>query len=362
MKKVTLNLNERSYNILIGKGALSCLPNELKRLDIGRDAFVVTNPRLKGLYGKKLKGLLRSIGYSVKCQIIPDSERAKSASVCIKILNKIAEYDTKKRIFIIAFGGGVVGDLAGFIASIYRRGIPYVQIPTTLLSQVDSAIGGKVAIDLPVGKNLAGSFYQPRLVVSDVSLLKSLPSFEVKNGLAEIVKYGIIKDEEFFAKLEEKHKDIFDLKTDFMDYVMHRCSKIKAEVVQRDERDKKDIRIILNYGHTIGHAIEAAGGYKNYTHGEAVAIGMLAEAELAYNLGFLKKRSLLRIENLLKAIGLPTFTRGVQLSRVLKAQEHDKKIISGVNRFVLPTRIGRVKVCENVAVSRIASALRQRIR
>lgn len=362
MKKVTLHLNERSYNILIGKGALNCLPNALERLDIGRDAFVITNPRLKGLYGKKLKALLRSIGYSVKYQIIPDSERAKSASVCIKILNKIAEYNIKKRIFIIAFGGGVVGDLSGFIASIYRRGIPYIQIPTTLLSQVDSAIGGKVAIDLPVGKNLAGSFYQPRLVVSDASLLKSLQSFEVKNGLAEIVKCGIIKDEELFAKLEEKYKDILEFKTNFMDYVIHKCSKIKAEVVQRDERDKKDIRIILNYGHTIGHAIEAAGGYKNYTHGEAVAIGMLVEAELAYNLGLLKQGGLLRIENLLKAIGLPTFARGVRLSKVLKAQEHDKKIISGVNRFVLPVRIGTVKICENVAVSRIASVLRQRIR
>lgn len=359
MKKIRLNLNKRSYNIVIGKDSLNSLPRVLRSLDIGRDAFIITNSKIKSLYGNRLKGMIKKIGYSVRYEIIPDTERAKSTSICIKVLNQIARYDRKKRIFIVAFGGGVVGDLAGFVASIYKRGISYIQIPTTLLSQVDSAIGGKVAIDLAVGKNLVGSFYQPKLVISDISLLKSLSLSEIKNGLAEIVKYGVIKDHNLFTYVEKNYIHAFKLKMSFMDYVISKCSKIKAEIVEKDETDKKDIRIILNYGHTVGHALEAAGNYRQYSHGEAVSMGMVIEAYLSYKLGHASYKIFLRIKNLLKAMGLPIRLKNVSLSKILEAQEHDKKIISGLNRFVLPTRIGAVKICENIPKTIIVSALKE---
>jgi len=362
MKKIKVRLKERSYDILIGSGCLNSLGRALGRLDIGRDAFIITNAKIKSLYGRQINRALRKTCSSVRYQVIPDSERAKSVSVCLKILNKIAGHDKKKRIFVVAIGGGVAGDLAGFIASVYRRGIPYVQIPTTLLAQVDSAIGGKVAIDLAVGKNLVGSFYQPRLVVSDVSLLKSLPLFEIKNGLAEIIKYGVIKDVRLFAFIEKHYRDILRLEKSALNYVIYKCSKIKAGIVEIDERDSKDKRIILNCGHTIAHAIETASSYKNYTHGEAVAIGMLAEGSLSCKLGLLRPAALSRLENLLEGIGLPTRLSGVSIGRVIEAQEHDKKIIRQVNRFVLPTRIGSVKICENIPVSLIKSVIRERMR
>jgi len=361
MKSVRLNLAKRSYNIIIGKGCLSSLGRTLKKLGIGCDAFIITNPKIKSLYAKPLERSLKQNDYSIRYKLIADTEKSKSAPVSLKILNEIARYDKKKRIFIIALGGGVVGDLSGFIASVYRRGIPYIQIPTSLLSQVDSAIGGKAAIDLSVGKNLVGSFYQPSLVASDISLLKSLPAYEIKNGLAEIVKYGVIKDARFFAYLEKNYKKAFGYDQKFLDYVIYKCAKIKASVVEKDERDNKDIRIILNCGHTIGHAIEAAGNYKSYTHGEAVALGILVESLLSYKLGLLSKGALSRVENLIKNIGLPTRIKNLKLSRIMDAQEHDKKIISGVNRFVLPTRIGAVKICQNIPTAKIRKALKQRM-
>jgi len=360
MKKIKLNLNSRSYFIYIGRNALNSLGGILDGLNIGSDAFVITNDKIKRLHSGKLEKVLKKSGYSVKYKMIQDSERAKAASVCIEILNKIALYDRKKRVFIIAFGGGVIGDTAGFVASVYRRGVPYIQIPTTLLSQLDSAIGGKVAIDLAVGKNLAGSFYQPRAVLSDISLLESLPFPEIRNGLAEAVKYGIIKDPALFTYLEKNYKKAFKFDPDFLARVICKCSKIKAGAVEKDERDKKDIRIMLNYGHTIGHAIESAGNYKTYVHGEAVGIGMLVEALLSYKLGLITEQNLLRIERVLENMGLPTRIKNLNLSKILKAQDHDKKIISGVNRFVLPTKIGSFKVCENIPRSLIEASLKER--
>jgi len=361
MKTVTVDLGQRRYDIVIGEGSLAFLARALKRLKIGQDAFVITNARIKKLYGSTLNSLLRKGGCSVRYRFIPDSEKAKSVSVCIKVLRELAGYDKKKRIFIIAMGGGVTGDLAGFVASVYRRGIPYIQIPTTLLSQVDSAIGGKVAIDLAVGKNLIGAFYQPRLVLSDITLLKSLPLAQVRNGLSEIVKYGLIKDGALFAYLERNYKKIIGLQKEGLSHVVYRCSKIKADVVRRDERDEKEIRMILNCGHTIAHAVEAACGYERYAHGEAVSIGMIVEALLSRRLGLLSIRAFRRLESLLEEIGLPTRLKGVQIDRVMKAQEHDKKIISGVNRFVLPTKIGAVRICRNIPVPDIKSALKERM-
>jgi 3-dehydroquinate synthase len=360
MKIVKVKLQDRSYDIVIGREALQRIPKLLENSVPRRDAFIITNSRLKKIYGKSIESVLCGAGYTSKFALVPFTEEAKSSKVVIEVLNKIASYDRKKKIFIVALGGGVIGDLAGFVASIYRRGVPYIQIPTTLLSQVDSAIGGKVAIDLPMGKNLAGAFYQPRLVVSDISLLRTLPKKELRNGLAEIVKYGLIKDLSFFQYLEANHRKVMQRETKALLHVIKRCSEIKADTVARDERDNRDIRIALNCGHTIAHAIEAAGSYRDYTHGEAVAIGLLAETELSCALGIASSKTLNRLESLLKAIGLPSRMEGIDVSAMMKAQEHDKKIITGVNRFVLPARIGNVKIVENIPTGLIRDVIIKR--
>jgi len=243
-----------------------------------------------------------------------------------------------------------VGDLAGFTASIYKRGIPYVQIPTTLLSQVDSAIGGKTAIDLSAGKNLAGAFYQPKLVFTDVSFLEKLPEKELISGLAEVIKYGIIKSPGLFRFVEKNYNKILGRDRKSLLRVVSECGIIKAGVVEKDEMDNKKIRIILNLGHTIGHAIEAASGYLgSYNHGQAVGLGILASVYIAEKKGFLEKADSRRIKNIIKNTGLPIRLKNVKLKDILSAQAHDKKFIHGKNRFVLPVKIGKVIVKEGIS-------------
>jgi 3-dehydroquinate synthase len=280
---------------------------------------------------------------------VPDSERAKSLALLTRLICRISEDDRNKGVFIVAFGGGVIGDLAGFVASVYRRGVPYVQMPTTLLAQVDSAIGGKVAVDLPTAKNLAGAFYQPRAVLADTGLISSLDPRQIRSGLAEIIKYGVIKDPSLFAYLERNHKKILRREPDALEHIIATSASIKASVVEKDELDNRGLRIILNYGHTIGHAIEAASDFsKRYSHGEAVAIGMAAAADIATGLKILKARDRDRIKSLIRRCGLPTAAKGVEARRIYGAYLHDKKFIRGRNRFLLPERIGRVRVVERV--------------
>ena len=251
---------------------------------------------------------------------------------------------------MVALGGGVTGDVAGYVASIYKRGIPYIQIPTTLLAQVDSAIGGKTAIDLPSAKNLVGSFYQPRIVISDIRFLNTLGKRVAISGLGEIIKYGIIEDRRLFVYLEKNIRRIRRFDRDSLEHIICRSSAIKARIVEKDEYDKKGTRARLNFGHTIGHAIESACGYsKQYYHGEAVGIGMITASMIAARKGMLKEDALRRIIGLVKKAGLPTaISRKISMAKIMKAQRYDKKIIHGVNRFVLPLDIGRVKICENI--------------
>ncbi|MCX5667843.1 MAG: 3-dehydroquinate synthase, partial [Candidatus Omnitrophica bacterium] len=285
MRCVKVNLKDRSYNILIGDGLLSKSGAIIKKLKIGRDAVVITNKSLRHAYGKTLKHSLNRSGISVKFELVPDSEKAKSSHTLLKVLDHIAAYDRNRSVFIIALGGGVAGDLAGFAAAVYKRGIPYVQIPTTLLAQVDSSVGGKAAIDLPAGKNLAGAFYQPKVVISDINVLMSLPQRQVRNGLAEIIKYGVIKDRELFVYLEKNYRKAALLDKKTLSTLITRSVRIKARIVADDELDRKGKRMVLNYGHTIGHAIEAASSYSNrYNHGEAIAIGMCVAADIASKL------------------------------------------------------------------------------
>jgi len=363
MKKIRVLLGKRSYDILIGRGLIDECGRIIKGLKIGTDAVVITNSRVAALYKKALERTLKKSGFTVRFELIADSERAKSLSTAGKILERISRYDVNRRIFIIALGGGVVGDLAGFVASVYKRGIPYVQIPTTLLAQVDSSIGGKAAVDLSVAKNLVGSFYQPRAVISDVSAIGTLSSRQIRNGLAEIIKYGVIRDASLFAYLENNYKRILALDGGALEHIVHRSGKIKAGIVARDEFDRESVRAVLNYGHTIGHAVEAGAGYSGrYNHGEAVALGMVAAGRIAAALGLIKEPDAGRVEKLIKNIGLPVLIKGVSASKIYDAHLHDKKFSGGKNRFVLATKIGSVKIVDGVAGSIILDALKSCIK
>ncbi len=357
MRSLKVHLKENSYQILIGNHILGRLGKYLKTLNLPTDALVITNPLIHKLHGRTLVSGLENNGFTTKIFCVPDGEKSKSAEIAFSLLNKIASYDAGRKIFIIAFGGGVVGDLAGFVASCYKRGIPYVQVPTTLLAQIDSAIGGKTGIDLPSGKNLVGTFYQPKLVLSDVWLLTTLSLRQIQNGLSEAIKYGMIADKHFFEFLEKNHKQLLSLDSKSLTYLVLKCAGMKADVVRRDEKETKGIRTILNFGHTLGHAIEAASRYSQYKHGEAIAIGMGMAADISWKMGLLKKEDVVRLKQLISSTGLPVQLKGLSVDRVLKMMKHDKKFVGRTNRFVLACGIGRVKVVEGVPLGMITQAI-----
>ena len=357
MNIIPVALKENSYKIVVGSKILLQLGQTLRKLKIGDDAVVVTNPLIQKKHGPPLTSGLKAAGLSVKFFPVPAGEQSKSNRVAFDLIDKISCYDVKRKIFIMAFGGGVVGDLAGYVASVYKRGVPYVQVPTTLLAQIDSAIGGKVGIDLPTGKNLVGAIYQPKIVWSDVSVLSTLNDRQIRNGLAEAVKYGIISDKKLFDYIEKNHTQLLSKHNGALQYLVLACSRIKACVVALDEKETKGVRTILNFGHTLGHAIEAAGSYADYHHGEAVALGMRVAVEISRQLGYLKKTDVLRINRLLSAIGLPRTIKKVKLTSILKAMAHDKKFKAKKNRFVLATRVGQVKVVEGIPESVIRKSL-----
>lgn len=362
MKKIRLSLKERSYDILIGSGLLRSAGRIVKRLDIGKDAVIITNRKLSSLYGKTLERSLNRAGIKARSIFIPDSEKAKSLKTAALVLSDLSRHDKNSSLFIIALGGGVAGDLAGFAASIYKRGIPYIQIPTTLLAQVDSSIGGKTAVDLPIAKNLVGAFYQPRAVIADTSLVSTLPSRQLKSGLAEVIKYGVIKDPVLFAFIEKNIKKLVRGDRKALETVISRSAKIKADVVSIDELDNKGKRIMLNFGHTIGHAIEAAGGYAGkLNHGEAVAIGMIAAADIAMSLGVTGPDTVERLRTLIKNTGLPATVRGLSLDKIYDSLLRDKKFAMGKNRFVLPEKIGKIRVASGIPERVIREAVKRRV-
>lgn len=360
MKKIRLSLKERSHDILIGRGILRESGRLLRKLCAGDSAVIVSNRTVWNLYGKALTSSMRRAGLAAHVELVPDSEKAKSFDTLKRLLNKLCRHDKYKSVFIVAFGGGVIGDLAGFAAAVYKRGVPYIHIPTTLLAQVDSAVGGKVAVDLPAAKNLAGAFWQPRMVISDISLLESLSNRQMRNGLAEVIKYGVIKDSGLFGYLETNYRKALKRDRDALEFVIFRSASIKARIVERDERDTKLVRAILNYGHTIGHAIEAASGYSSkYNHGEAVAIGMAVAGRISSKLGLLSSADSKRIEGLTYRSGLPICIKGLSLAKVYEAYQHDKKFTHGMNRFILPTAIGSARVVSNIPADVIKNTVRE---
>lgn len=357
MQIIKLNLKERAYNIIVGSGIISSLGKYAAKLGIGDSAFIISNRLINARHGLALANSLRSRGFDVRFREVSDTERSKSMGTASLIIRDLANYDKGRRVFIVAFGGGVIGDLAGFVACIYRRGIPYIQVPTTLLAQVDSAIGGKTAVDLPQGKNLVGAFYQPKLVFSDTRLLKTLDPRQVRSGLAEVIKYGLIKDPGLFHYLEDKSADVLALKDGALETIVFRSSRIKAKIVELDEFERKGIRTLLNFGHTIGHAIEAAGTFKRYNHGEAIALGMLVAGDISLRLGLIKEKTVEEIEDTVGAVGLPLAIRGLKANKIIEAHFHDKKFIGPRNRFVLIRGIGRAAIAEDIPLGVIKEAL-----
>ncbi|MBL8014341.1 MAG: 3-dehydroquinate synthase [Candidatus Omnitrophica bacterium] len=358
MKIIPLELKENSYEILIGNQVLDSLPKKIKALKLGKDAVIISDKTVSRLHGQRVAKVLRDEGFVIKTFVVPPGEKSKSGPVALKLIEDIARYDVGRKIFIIALGGGVIGDLAGFVAAIYKRGIPYIQVPTTLLAQIDSAIGGKVAVDLAVGKNLAGAFYQPKMVFTDISFLKTLDARQIRNGLAEAVKYGIIVDKQLFVYLEKSFQDFLNLDEGVLQRVVETCSRIKASVVSKDEKESGGLRMILNFGHTLGHAIENAAAFR-YHHGEAVAIGMRMAAHISVLKGMLLQKDDQRINALLSSIGLPDSYAGLLKSQIIASMNHDKKFIAAQNRFVLARSIGRVEIVSGVEGDLIDKAIKQ---
>ncbi|MFZ5590669.1 MAG: 3-dehydroquinate synthase [Bacillota bacterium] len=333
---VTVDLGPRSYPIHIGQHLLAELPELLQQADIGRQIMLVTNPNVDALYGQNLASALTQAGYKVTRTLVPDGEQAKALEQAAALYDAAFAARLDRRSAVLALGGGVVGDLAGFFAATYLRGLPFIQLPTTLLAQVDSSVGGKVAINHPGAKNIIGAFYQPRLVIADLATLTTLPKREISTGLAEVIKYGVIADGEFFVWLEENMSRLDRLEPAALAVAVEKSCRIKAQVVGRDEREQ-NLRAILNFGHTAGHALEAVTDYAVYRHGEAVAIGMMVAARLAVALGMMDLPQARRLQHLLQMAGLPvTLPEGIAVDSLITAMQHDKKIISGRLTFVLP--------------------------
>ncbi len=355
MKKVRVRLGSNSYNIHIGPGLLMQTGARLEEIGFSDKVVIITDPTVKSLYGNTLKQNLTSSGFKVLILEVPEGEEQKSLEAAGKLYHELTDFYAERTTPILALGGGVIGDLTGFVAATYMRGVPLVQIPTTLLAQGDSSIGGKVAINHGLLKNKIGAFYQPRLTISDISTLKTLSPRELSDGLAEIIKHGAILDGEFFSYLEENLDQIKSLDDQVLETIVFRSAKIKAEVVEKDELDL-GLRNILNYGHTVGHAIESVSELKVW-HGEAVAIGMIVEARISNKLGILGKNEVNRLKDLIARAGLPTELPSLELEKLIQAMKHDKKILQDKLRFVLPKSIGEVFITDEVSPSLIEQVL-----
>lgn len=341
--RVSVSLGDRSYAVLIQANILKQIGCVLQDIGLTGRVGIVTNPVVKELYGRVVHRALKTAGFSPFFVVIPDGEQAKSVSWLSKILDALVTERLERQDVVLALGGGVVGDVAGFAASVYLRGVPFVQVPTTVVAQVDSSVGGKTGINHPLGKNLIGTFYQPRVVVIDPQALQTLPKREWVAGLAEVIKYGMIADSKFFGYLERHVEGLRAQAEDVIPEVIRRCCEIKAEVVGRDERESGRRRI-LNYGHTVGHALETWGHYKTWIHGEAVGIGMVQEAAIAQYLGVCNKEVVERQRDLIQDVGLPIAMPSMKFKELWGAMQHDKKVFKGQIHCVVPKKIGEVQV------------------
>jgi len=358
VRNVKVPLGNRSYDIKIGPGLLPRLGSECARLKLQSRCAIISDSNVAPRYGKAAQLALQRGGFESTLITVPAGETAKSLKTVQACYDQLAAQRLERKSFIVALGGGVVGDLAGFVAATYLRGIPFVQVPTTLLAQVDSSVGGKVGVNLRAGKNLVGAFYQPRLVLCDLNTLASLPRREYRAGLGEVIKYGIIYDAALFRRLERDLPKLLRRDAAVLAAVVARCCEIKAEVVRQDETEG-GLRAILNFGHTIGHALEAISHYGKYLHGEAIAIGQVAAAGLSARLLGLPAHEVARISNLFQRASLPTEVKlsPPQRKQLLTAMQLDKKVSGGEINFVLARRIGKVEFGRKVPAAFLAEAI-----
>lgn len=344
MSTVRVSLKQEtdsSYNIKIGSGMFEDFVSELAENPIAYSYVIITDSNVRGLYGEKLKTLVDAISEKTLLIDFPAGEKQKNREIKAQIEDRMLEAGFGRDSAVIALGGGVVGDLAGYVASTYTRGVPYIQVPTSLVACVDSSIGGKTAIDTPHGKNLIGSFYQPESVIIDVDTLKTLGPEEIREGLAEVIKYGIIADYDLFELIEERCDDIFALDIDLLSTIIEKCCRIKGEVVENDEKES-NLRKILNYGHTIGHAIENHSNY-TLTHGNSISIGMMLEGRIAVNLGIWNEEGLERIKSVFLKAGLPVeIPFDADTEKLISSMKIDKKSRGGVIEMCLPEAIGKI--------------------
>jgi 3-dehydroquinate synthase len=355
MKKVKVALGGKSYQIYIGSGILAQTGRWLSEQGFSGKLVIITDPTVNKLYGEALNQRLTEGSFSASTLLVPEGEEQKSLETAGRLYYELTNCYAERTTPILALGGGVIGDLAGFVAATYLRGVPLVQMPTTLLAQVDSSIGGKVAIDHGRLKNMIGAFYQPRLVIADVITLKTLPAHELADGLAEVIKSAAIRDAKFFAFLEENLDKIKSRDEGALQEIVFQSVRIKADVVAKDEMDL-GLRNILNYGHTIGHAIESASDFK-IGHGQAVAIGMVTAARISNQMGILDINEVIKLREVIEQAGLPTEMPDLKPEEIIQAMKHDKKVRENTVRFVLLKSIGDVFVSDGVSQSLVERIL-----
>lgn len=350
--QLSVNLGDRSYPIFIGENQFDA-PDTLSSFITTDKVVIITNDVVAPLYLKQLESMLSQ--YQCSYFAIPDGEQYKTLETFESIMSFLLESHASRDTTLIALGGGVVGDITGFAAACFQRGVPFIQVPTTLLSQVDSSVGGKTAVNHPLGKNMIGAFYQPKAVVIDTTTLNSLPANEFAAGMAEVIKYGIIYDAEFFTWLEANVQQIQGKETGALTHMIRRCCEIKAEVVSQDEKES-GIRALLNLGHTFGHAIEAEMGYGQWLHGEAVAAGMVMASQVAAGKGWLSDAALSRVIALISAFNLPICPpKEMTMACFMAHMQHDKKVAKGKIRFIIPTAIGTAIVTDEVSEEELSA-------
>ncbi|OBT10069.1 3-dehydroquinate synthase [Vibrio sp. UCD-FRSSP16_10] len=362
MERITVSLGERSYPISIGAGLLgnpalfSNLFPSSKDLSL-QQVVIITNTTVGPLYADKVKHQFVELGCQTQVLELPDGEKYKSLDTFNDVMSFLLENNYSRDVLLVALGGGVIGDLVGFVAASYQRGVDFVQIPTTLLSQVDSSVGGKTAVNHPLGKNMIGAFYQPKSVIIDINTLATLPDREFAAGMAEVVKYGIIIDRPFFEWIEQHIDSLTELESTAITKAIANCCQIKADVVAQDEKES-GVRALLNLGHTFGHAIEAELGYGKWLHGEAVSSGTVMAARAAAHAGMLDAIDVERIESLLVACDLPVHTPDSMSGEdFMKHMMRDKKVLSGRLRLILPDSIGSSKVVSDINLTHVYQAI-----
>ena len=358
MHSVTVELGDRSYPIMIAGGLIDQGELVVPYLKQKR-VVIVTNDVVGPLYLERFRAGLQAAGVVTSEVILPDGEAHKDWPTLNLIFDGLLSRHADRGTTLVALGGGVIGDITGFAAATYQRGVPFIQIPTTVLSQVDSSVGGKTAINHPLGKNMIGAFHQPRLVLADTTTLDTLPDRELRAGLAEVIKYGLIRDLEFFAWLEENIERLIARNQDALTFAIERSCRNKAQVVAADERENGE-RALLNLGHTFGHAIETGVGYGQWLHGEAVAAGIMMAVELSALLGWLASNDVERIERLLLRAALPVYGAPLAVDRYVELMQHDKKVANGQLRLVLLPKLGTAQLVSGVPLGAIEQAIRRR--